>query len=244
MKDYSILGEPRRLGVEKSTYAVRGRTRNNGIIVFAKYPEQGHVKTRLAAGIGEEHALGLYQCFLADLSETLATVDDDLIICYSPATEIASSFFKECFGGHPLNYAQRGADLGERMKNALCDGFDQGFEKLVIIGSDSPQLSVEIFDTAFFALDQNDCVLGPSTDGGYYLLGFSKSTFTDAIFANIAWSTDRVLRQTKNRLQQQSLSYSILPEYADIDDIADLKSWYSKKIKSHTTHYIHQHHLL
>ena len=213
---------------------------NNAILFFVKYPEPGQVKTRLAAGIGAAHAIALYQCFLDDLSATLANSGHDVIVCYSPNTITAKAWAQHRFPFAKQFYAQRGSDLGERILNAFEFGF-HAYQKLLLIGSDSPHLPAHIFNEAFDALEEFDAVIGPSTDGGYYLIGFRHKVVSRA-FQNINWSTNRVLTQTKNALASENKSVHLLPETLDIDEYDDLELFLSVADKSlKSVHYIINH---
>lgn len=215
---------------------------DNGILFFVKYPEPGQVKTRLAARIGTTYAVELYQCFLDDLSETLANTDHDIIVCYSPDTATAKVWAQHRFPFAKQFCAQRGANLGERMLNAFEFGF-RAYQKLLLIGSDSPHMPIHIFNEAFDALEAFDVVIGPSADGGYYLIGFQQNVSCRA-FQNINWSTNRVLTQTQNALASENKSVHLLPEMLDIDEYDDLELFLSVADKSlQTVQYVINHHI-
>ena len=110
------------------------------------------------------------------------------------------------------------------MQSAFEQKFIDGYEKIILIGSDIPHITNEIIQTSFDKLDSNDCVLGPSEDGGYYLIGFNKSTFSPEVFRNIDWSTDKVLEQTSQKLNTKSIYFH--QELNDIDNLDDLKDFY------------------
>ena len=216
---------------------------NNAILFFVKYPEPGQVKTRLAASIGSAHAIALYQCFLDDLSATLANSGHEVIVCYSPATTTTKEWAQHRFPFAKQFYAQRGSNLGERMLSAFKFGF-RAYEKLLLIGSDSPHLPVHIFNEAFDALEAFDAVIGPSMDGGYYLIGFRHKVVSKA-FQNINWSTNRVLTQTQNALASENKSVHLLPEMLDIDEYDDLELFLSVADKSlKSVQYIINHYIL
>ncbi len=216
---------------------------NNGILLFVKYPQTGQVKTRLAAGIGVEHALELYRCFLDDLYSTLSSCNAELVVCYSPDDAAVRTWAVSRFPNAKLFHPQQGDDLGERMHAAFEFGF-QTHDKLLLIGGDTPHLSMDLFDQAFEALDRLDCVLGPSTDGGYYLIGF-RNNATPIAFQNIDWSTSRVLTQTLNRLESASKSVFLLPERVDIDEQMDLEPFLSTAKNSlKSVQYIINHHII
>ena len=117
---------------------------------------------------------------------------------------------------------QRGRDLGERLRNGFADAFSKGFRGAMAIGSDSPDLPEGIVIEAREALEVHDVVIGPSIDGGYYLIGFKPDTFLPKAFDGIAWSTDAVFRETVDRLKEAALDVLILPPWSDVDTLDDL----------------------
>ena len=134
--------------------------------MFIKYPERGAVKTRLASVPGDDLTYELYQCFLADISSMVRNVKAEKIIVYSGRESIS---FPDFPGIQCLR--QRGNDIGQRMHNAFVDVFSHGFERCILMGSDSPDLPAVLVNDAFNKLDLADVVLGPSVDGEYYLIG-------------------------------------------------------------------------
>lgn len=208
---------------------------NRAIIIFVKHPRQGFVKTRLAACIGNYHATELYKCFLSDLDQTLNQVNCRKIISFTPNDERALMDIKKHFSNNHTYLPQRGNNLGDRIIHAFDSSFKLGFSKLVLIGSDSPQLPFTIFKKAFAALENNFAVLGPSTDGGYYLIGFQKKNFSKIFFKDITWSSTHVLEQTETKLKDTLKTYFLLEECADIDDLDDLKVVYTRLNKTSAT---------
>jgi uncharacterized protein len=196
------------------------------IIMFVKLPEKGKVKTRLIKAVGADAVLSLYECFVFDFIETLEKNDSPFRICFSPPESLRE--VSVWLGEHHTYMQQAGRDLGERMKNAFTDAFTGGFSKVIIIGSDLPDLQKYILDTAFSALHVNDIVIGPSVDGGYYLIGFRHDSFLPAVFEGIAWGTDAVLKETLKILREKNYRAHILPELRDVDTIEDLKALYER----------------
>lgn len=190
----------------------------NALIIFTKYPRPGFVKTRLGKAIGKKNAASLYKLFV----ETIVTSTQDYqfrrVIFFTPTNK------KEKFVrwlGRDLEFIpQRGNDLGERMFNAFNHVFAQGAERVVIIGTDSPLIDNEVANEAFRRLKIRDCVIGPSLDGGYYLLGLSR-IFRE-IFENIDWGTNKVFSQTLKAFKSANFKPSILKEDFDVDDIRSL----------------------
>ena len=154
------------------------------VLLFVKLPVKGRVKTRLAADIGPEAALRLYESFVLDTLGMLEGLKQPVRICFDPAGTEAQC--KRWLGKHYSYVAQVGRDLGQRMKNAFIHSFDEGFEKVVLIGSDIPDLPGSFLHEALEALESSEAVIGPSNDGGYYLIGFSQEAFLPVAFDGIA----------------------------------------------------------
>ena len=192
----------------------------NCIVMFVKSPTAGQVKTRLAAEIGDGAAVRLYRCFVEDSISTVETLDVGLRLYFHPPE--TKSLFLQWLGEQHDYIPQTGDDLGERLKNAFTDAFEQGFSKVVAIGSDSPDLPVSFLREAFEELDSHDAVVGPSSDGGYYLIGFSVDSFAPEAFDGIAWSTSAVLGETRMKLKKHGLGVHLLPQWHDVDTCSDL----------------------
>lgn len=192
------------------------------IVLFIKSPEKGMVKSRLAKDVNEDTALSLYKHFVRDLLKTLKTGKYPLKICFYPsnALEKVSAWLGLKYSYMP----QRGEDLGERMKNAFLETFSQGFTRVLVIGSDIPDLTRSIIEKAF-ELGHYDAVIGPSFDGGYYLIGFKRDTFSAEIFENMPWGTDKVFGKTMVLFRKKRYKIHILPEKRDIDRIEDLRAF-------------------
>lgn len=196
------------------------------ILFFIKFPEKGSVKTRLAKDLDYGFVQTLYRNFVLDLLETLAKVKWPIIVYFHPPESGAAV---SVWLGKNYSYApQKGVDLGERMKNAFADAFADGFSKAILIGSDLPDLQNNVLDMAFNALNVNDIVIGPSVDGGYYLIGFRNNSFLPEVFKGISWGTDTVLKDTLKILKEKNYMVSILPELRDVDTIEDLKALYER----------------
>ena len=191
------------------------------LLFYVKSPEPGKVKTRLAQTIGHEQAAELYKCFIQDLSDMLSGLPKQVCVCYTP--DKAGAYFREWLGSNFFYAPQQGHDLGERMKRSFEQAFQQGFERVLIVGSDLPDLPAEIVSQAFDGLRHFDAVIGPALDGGYYLLGFTKEGFSPNAFDDISWSTSIVFEQTRKKLDEDRLRYSILAEWNDIDTLLELE---------------------
>ncbi len=219
----------------------------NCLLLFAKYPEKGQVKTRLSAELDEDITVELYRNFVLDLLSMLKELRIQFQICFSPAD--SQEKFEKWLGTQYSYVPQQGDDLGQRMKNAFTHAFDQGFQRVVIIGSDSPDLPGSLINEAFLYLETHDAVIGPSTDGGYYLIGFNKAAFLPEVFEGIEWSTDTVLRKTLHILEKARLKFHQLPVWRDVDTLNDLRDLvqgsHNKGFSSsRTMSYIHKNYLL
>jgi rSAM/selenodomain-associated transferase 1 len=186
--------------------------------IFGKRPEPGRVKTRLAAAIGPEAAAHLHEAMLFDLldlwdaSGVLAPGGRKVLV-FDPGD--AGPWFDERV---PASYAlqpQADGDLGSRMAEFFAGEFEEGATRVVLIGSDAPTLDPSFVVGAFLALEGRDVVLGPATDGGYYLVGCRHAV--PPIFERIDWSTPEVLAQTIDRLDGKGLSVAVLPPWYDVD---------------------------
>lgn len=193
---------------------------DNALIVVAKEPIPGLTKTRLCPPFTPAGAAEFYRCLLLDTLALMSRVEvADHAIAYTP-TEAQPYFERLAPNGFGL-VPQRGADLGERLANALCYHFDLGFQRAVIMNSDGPTLPLACLEEAFSGLDRADITLGPGHDGGYYLIGMKR--LHPELFQGIAWSTDRVIPQTLAASHRLGLRVHQLPEWYDVDIEADLK---------------------
>lgn len=181
-------------------------------MVFMKNPVKGRVKTRLAKQIGNEKALEIYKMLLYHTGTIVAMLKNiDKAIFYSDFIDNNDIWDK----GFYQKYVQDGNDLGERMKNAFAFVFQKKYEKVIIIGTDCSELHKEMMEKAFEMLDYNDVVIGPATDGGYYLLGM-KSLHKE-LFEEIPWGTEDVLSDTIIAAKRLKLTYHLLPPLTDVD---------------------------
>lgn len=187
------------------------------LIVFVKNALKGKVKTRLAKTIGSEEALRIYDKLLSITEKGASKTKCKKEVWYSDYVDHDDHFDNFLFEKR----VQVGEDLGQRMKRSIAKGFDEGFGKVVIIGSDCPDISTAIIEEAFEQLNSNDVVIGPSEDGGYYLLGMNK--FTPQLFQGIKWSTPNVLNQTIETLDNLNYNYLYLPALNDVDTAEDLE---------------------
>ncbi len=187
--------------------------------IFAKYWEPGRVKTRLAAAVGNEAASVVYRQFIHTLVKRFDQTGDQRVLCFTPSDR--SGAFDSLGGDQWLNEPQASGDLGERMTAYFASCFDRGAQRVVLIGSDSPTMPIEYVESAFQFLRETDVVLGPTDDGGYYLVGASCDA--SEMFRGIDWSTPQVWDQTIARLSDLGLTYGSLPKWYDVDDASDLE---------------------
>lgn len=187
------------------------------LVIFVRNPISGQVKTRLAKDIGDERALAIYLQLLQHTLEITRSLSFRKFIYY--ADEV-SDYDLWSVPGYTKR-KQRGNDLGERMLNAFKELFDQGFTRIIIIGSDCLQLKTDTLEKAVALLESNSAVIGPASDGGYYLIGLTK--FYPDLFIDKPWSTNKVFAKTIDDLINQGISYTLLEELNDIDDATDLE---------------------
>ena len=179
--------------------------------VFAKEPAAGRVKTRLAAGRPPAWAAAVAAAFLGDTLERFRHVGDRRVVAFAPAE--ARAYFAGIAGPHYDLEPQADGDLGARLRAFIEAELRRGAGRVVVLGTDSPTLPVEYVERAFAELDRCDVVLGPATDGGYYLLGCGPRV--PPAFDAIAWGTSGVLAQTVARLEGWRLA--LLPPWYDVD---------------------------
>jgi hypothetical protein len=192
----------------------------SALLVFVKEPIEGKVKTRLAASIGEADATELYKTFIVDSFKQYQSLSNtyDLHYYYSPSCKILKALLPDQKNWH----AQKGADLGERMANAIAEQL-KVYSTVVLVGSDHPDLPLSYLKKAADVLNYVDISIGPSDDGGYYCIGMKKDH--PRIFANITWSTKNVFQETKKRFKANQLEAFELPQWYDIDTIEDLERY-------------------
>lgn len=195
------------------------------LVMMAKAPRVGTVKTRLTPLLSNEQAAQLSRCFIRDMAENIGTLTLDSpvsgIIAYMPRGEEAT--FENLLPADFHLLEQRGADLGERLENAAADLFAAGFAYVCLINSDSPTLPRSVLIDAMTALRRpgERAVLGEATDGGYYLIGLQKPQ--PHLFHGIEWSTPRVAGQTLARAAERNLEMTRLARWYDVDDGPSLR---------------------
>lgn len=190
------------------------------LLLFVKSPQAGQVKTRLGASIGLAEAADAYRRLTHAVLRSLPP-EVPLRVCFAPdeAGPAIEAWLRPALLSPASFHPQGGGDLGERLARAFTAARAAGAERIVVIGSDCIDLSPALLREAFDRLATADAVLGPSTDGGYYLLGLRQNA--PSLFRGIAWSTEQVLAQTLAGLDELGWSHSLLPTLTDVDTLAE-----------------------
>jgi rSAM/selenodomain-associated transferase 1 len=190
-----------------------------GLGVLAKYPAPGEVKTRLATTLGSSRAAWVARSFVETVVVRLTPIDADLFLAASPPE--ASPAFRAWLGGDWRITVQSDGDLGVRLQRVFDEAFTRGHERVVVLGTDSPTLPLGRIEEAFAALESHDVTLGPTEDGGYYLVGAARRT--PPIFDAMPWSTSALWDATVAALSVGNLSWHALAPWYDVDEAADLQ---------------------
>ena len=191
------------------------------ILLFLKWPEPGRVKTRLAATLGAERAAEIYRALVAEVVRRLPG-DAELVVMYDPVEKRAEieAWLRGLCGERAVRFlAQAQGGLGVRLERAFAAAFALGFGKVAAIGSDCIGIAPEIFAEAWRALDAGGAAIGPSEDGGYYLLALRGEC--PRLFDGIAWSSGEVFTQTMERAREEGLGVHVLPTLCDVDTEED-----------------------
>lgn len=189
----------------------------NALIIIAKYPEEGTVKTRLKGVLSDQERLKLYVTLLTHTVEKLKAIRGvNTFIAFAP--EGSHEYFSQFNVG--LISLHKG-DLGIRMFEAFKEVFDKGYQKAALVGADIPDLSASIILSAMNILSDNDLVYGPAKDGGYYLVGMSR--LIREVFEDVPWSSDQTLKKSILKAEQYNYSVDFTETLSDIDTIDDLK---------------------
>jgi uncharacterized protein len=215
---------------------------NPCILVFIKAPLPGQVKTRLGKCIGNTEAVQLYQYFVEDVLTTIDALSVDRLIFFTPSNCL--SMLQSWLGFHRTYIPQQGDSLGDRMANAFRTSFDLGYQQVLIVGSDSPDLPSSYLLEGLEAMQKGNAIVGPSEDGGYYTLGFTPTTFCPDVFQDMPWSTSQVYPLTLEKLKHNALNIQILPTWSDIFAIVQMVFfnilWGRNALRPHKVHQVHQ----
>lgn len=197
------------------------------LLVFARLPEPGKVKTRLAAEIGDARALEVYEAMLRDVVAGIgtSTAETEIEFLWPPTPAANGALLRHAFGSH-ATAMQTGATLGDRLAMAFSERFFfHRTKKIIAIGVDDPALPRALVDHAFALLDSCEYVIGPARDGGYYLFGCRALSFDPVVFRDIDWGTPTVFATTMQRIADTSRTVAVLLERYDIDTRADLERY-------------------
>jgi uncharacterized protein len=195
---------------------------DTALIIMARYPEAGKTKTRLARTLGDVEVAQLYRAFLSDLAQRFAGQNYTLLWAYTPAEIDYGAFVRTLaplYGEHVVCFPQQGEDFGTRLLSAFQWAYEHGFQHTLLIGSDSPHISRATVEQARAALADVDVVLGPSDDGGYYLIAMRKPY---DVFSGIPMSTAAVTEMTLASALKHGLTSRMIDPLYDIDELPDL----------------------
>ena len=212
--------------MNKGQYSSRDR-----LIIFGRYPVPGRTKTRLIPALGPEGAADLQRRLTENILETVRRFarprEIGVEICFEGDSK---QKMRQWLGSGEVLSRQVSGNLGERMQAAFLGAFQRGADRVVLLGTDIPQIRTDHLEQAFDALAENDLVIGPSTDGGYWLIGLNHPV---DLFEGIKWSTDAVFGQTLALAKEQGLRVKTLTPLTDIDTAEDLKQvppgWAAKR---------------
>jgi rSAM/selenodomain-associated transferase 1 len=195
--------------------------------VFARLPEIGKVKTRLADDIGPQRALAVYEAMLCDLLGSIgaSTAETEIEFLWAPTPAANGAVLRCAFAQH-ATAMQTGESLGDRLSMAFSERFFfHRTQKIIAIGVDDPTLPRQLVDRAFDLLESVEWVVGPAADGGYYLIGCRALSYEPEVFNGIAWGTPDVLAATLERIAATGRTVALLPERYDIDTASDLERY-------------------
>ncbi|MDE0144726.1 MAG: TIGR04282 family arsenosugar biosynthesis glycosyltransferase [Nitrospira sp.] len=212
------------------------------IIIFAKAPVPGEVKTRMCPPLTPDEAASLHGSLVMDAVERTRSLRRfDIFLACSPSMD--HPFFQTLAARHRIRlYDQVGADLGQRMDHALTTAFNRGYAHALLVGTDVPNLAARHYERANALLQTTDVVLGPTADGGYYLVGAKHPV--PALFADIPWSTSEVLAQSRARADRAGLVVGLLDPERDLDTFDDVQAFLhenadKKTLSTRTSNVLH-----
>lgn len=188
---------------------------DRALIIFQKKPELGKVKTRLAKNIGNQKAKEIYEYLLDHTHKEAQKVNADIFVFFDGGTDEKYRMLSRYYLAH-----QSDGDLGQKMEAAFSEVLNYGYKEVLIIGSDCHELTFNLVEDAFKALSDNDLIIGPAVDGGYYLLGMKKLHYL--LFRNKPWSTSSLYELTSQEANSLGLKTFILPTLRDVDEVTDL----------------------
>jgi len=206
----------------------------DALVLFGRYPELGATKTRLAADLGHEATLALYEALLCDTAAKLSSLDGCTPIAFLACSHQWTSLPADPLQRDPFSrfmmLRQPNLDFGGRLSAALKGPLNMGFRKVVLVGADSPELSIGDLREALDRLEQSDVVLGPAEDGGYYLIGLRR--FVPELFRGIHWSTSTVASETIDAAQSTGHGIELIRMLPDIDYMKDLRALKERRLRT------------
>lgn len=189
---------------------------DKALIIFIKNPVAGKVKTRLAKDVGDGKALEIYRALLQHTMTITKGLNADKYLYYSDEVDMYDNWDNNLYQKH----VQDGATLGDRMSNAFKEVFGKGHKYVAIIGSDCLQISTPLLSYGLSHLYEHNTIIGPTYDGGYYLLGMNR--YIPELFENKQWSTDTVFNDTVADIKRLKLTVASLPVLSDVDEVKDV----------------------
>ena len=210
-----------------SQLGTQQQTPSTALVIFAKAPIPGEVKTRLCPPLTPDEAATLHGSFVLDMLERSKTAVaklklpfDRYLACMPSSTLVFFKIMEERQSVKLID--QIGNDLGARMQHTFETMFGKGYERVFIVGTDVPSLPLDHYTQALALLEKNDLVLGPALDGGYYLIGLKR--MVPDLFVGVLWSTEQVLEMTQEKATKLGLKTALLPPWRDVDTIEDLQA--------------------
>lgn len=197
------------------------------LVVMTRIPIPNKTKTRLMTILSPKECAEIHRSFLRDIIETSSKVDGDTDIYLFYGDEGPVSVIEDIVGEKMTLLPQRGGDLGEKMRNIFADLFERGYEKVVLMGSDIPEVSSEDLEKAFHELASKDLVFGPTLDGGYYLVGM-KNLHEMVFDPGIKWGTPQVFQETLEILKRSGVEVGLIRSHEDIDTKEDLREFWKR----------------
>jgi uncharacterized protein len=198
------------------------------VVLFARVPEVGRVKSRLAAGVGDEAALEIYRYLGARVIDAVEATPSAWQTVVAGTPDWGENAIREWLGDEWRFAPQGSGDLGERMAAVIGAELAAGAAAVVVVGTDCPEVDAAVVTAAFDQLATHDAVFGPAADGGYYLVGIARGAADRALgplFSDVPWSTDRTLAVTLERAAAHGVSVALLAELSDVDTAADWSAW-------------------
>ncbi len=208
--------------------------KTTALALMLRAPQIGKIKSRLAQTLGEKNTHYLYTQMVEDIAETLQQTKADIIYSVEPADQ--THYIKTWLPKPTALQGQHQGDLGEKMQQLTTNLIKEGYNNIILIGSDIPSLSTKILNQAIEMLEDNcvDTLIGPAGDGGYYLIGFNQNSYDKQIFEHIDWGSGSVYLQTMQTLDRLGNRTGILPTLRDIDTIDDLKDVKEELLQHHS----------